>query len=311
MTEQLEPQPADKVLEIGTGSGYQAAVLSGLVDQVYSIEIVEALGRKAAGTLRRLGYNNVHTKVGDGFQGWPEHAPFDKIIVTCSPESIPRPLVDQLAEGGRIVVPLGQRFQQTLCRLTKVDSQLKREPLRATFFVPMTGLAEQKRQIKPDRIYTDLVHGSFEETAEESDEPAGWFYVRQARVVGDPRAPAGEKCVVFSNSTAGRNAHAMQAFGVDGRTVRQLVVSLWVRGSQLQAGQTERQQPKAIVEFYDSNRAPVGHAGLGPWSGSFGWTRQTTRVRVPPTTRLAVLGIGLFGATGQVAVDDVQVTPPQ
>lgn len=100
MTESLDPQPTDKVLEIGTGSGYQAAVLSGLVKEVYSIEIVESLGLQAAKDLERLGYENVHTKVGDGYLGWPEHAPFDKIIVTCSPDQVPTPLVEQLREGG-------------------------------------------------------------------------------------------------------------------------------------------------------------------------------------------------------------------
>jgi protein-L-isoaspartate(D-aspartate) O-methyltransferase len=192
--------------------------------------------------------------------------------------------------------------------MTKVDGQLKREPLRATFFVPMTGVAEQNRQVKPDRAWTELAHGSFEQTAESSDEPAGWFYVRQARVAAEPQAPAGERYVIFSNSTPGRSAHAMQAFGVDGRTVRLLEVSLWVRGNQLRPGPTEGDQPKAIVEFYDANRAPVRHEGLGPWSGSFDWKRQSTRMRVPPTARLAVVGIGLFGATGQLALDDVQLT---
>ncbi len=114
MTEQLDPQPTDKVLEIGTGSGYQASVLSPLVANVYSIEIVEPLGKTAAATIRRLKYDNVTTKIGDGYQGWPEHAPFDKIIVTCSPEKIPAPLIEQLNEGGRMVIPLGERYQQLL-----------------------------------------------------------------------------------------------------------------------------------------------------------------------------------------------------
>ncbi len=111
MTEQLDPQPDDRVLEIGTGSGYQAAVLSGLVRDVYSIEIVAPLGRQTAKTLKRLGYRNVHTKVGDGFQGWPKYAPFDKIIVSCWPERIPVRLVRQLREGGLMIVPVGRRDQ--------------------------------------------------------------------------------------------------------------------------------------------------------------------------------------------------------
>ena len=100
MTESLDPDREDRVLEIGTGSGYQAAVLSPLVDQVYSIEIVEPLGKQAAKVLKKLKYDNVFTKIGDGFKGWPQHAPFDKIILTCSPEEIPIPLKDQLKEGG-------------------------------------------------------------------------------------------------------------------------------------------------------------------------------------------------------------------
>ncbi len=124
MTAALDPQPTDKVLEIGTGSGYQAAVLSPLVEHVYSIEIVEELGQTAKRTLSRLDYKNVSTRIGDGFLGWPNAAPFDKIIVTCSPESVPRPLIEQLREGGQMIIPVGERYQQTLYRMTKKDGEL-------------------------------------------------------------------------------------------------------------------------------------------------------------------------------------------
>ena len=130
MTQVLDTQPTDKVLEIGTGSGYQAAILSPLVQDVYSIEIVEKLGKSAAKVLKKLDYKNVHTKIGDGYKGWPEHAPFDKIIVTCSPEDIPQPLIDQLKEGGTIVVPMGERHQQTLYLMTKKDGEIVRKALR-------------------------------------------------------------------------------------------------------------------------------------------------------------------------------------
>ncbi|MCF0234405.1 MAG: protein-L-isoaspartate(D-aspartate) O-methyltransferase [Thermoguttaceae bacterium] len=107
MTEALDPQPTDRVLEIGTGSGYQAAVLSCLVAEVYTIEIVKPLGRRAAETIKKLGYDNVFVKLGDGYKGWAEAGPFDKIIVTCSPEKIPQPLIDQLREGGKMLIPIG------------------------------------------------------------------------------------------------------------------------------------------------------------------------------------------------------------
>ena len=133
------------MLEIGTGSGYQAAVLSPLVKEVYSIEIVESLGKHAQQTLKRLKYTNVFVKIGDGYLGWPEHAPFDKIIVTCSPEKVPQPLIDQLKEGGRMIIPVGERYQQVFHLLKKQDGKLINEALRPTLFVPMTGKAEESR----------------------------------------------------------------------------------------------------------------------------------------------------------------------
>src|SRR6478735_7506669 len=163
MTQALKPAAADKVLEIGTGSGYQAAVLSPLVKDVYTIEIVEKLGIKAKSTLERLGYKNVHTKVGDGFAGWPEFAPFTKIIATCAPEKVPQPLIDQLADGGILVAPVGERYSQTLYVMTKKQGKLEREALLPTLFVPMTGKAEDTRERKPDPDNPRLVNGSFEE----------------------------------------------------------------------------------------------------------------------------------------------------
>src|SRR6266496_5499088 len=135
MTEQLHPSSGDRVLEIGTGSGYQAAVLAELVAEVYSIEIIEPLAKSAEATLQRLGYKNVHTKVGDGYAGWPEEAPFDAIIVTCAPRKIPAPLIEQLKEGGRMVIPLGDRFNQTVYHVTKQNGKLITKELRPTLFV--------------------------------------------------------------------------------------------------------------------------------------------------------------------------------
>ena len=144
MTEQLRPKPGDRVLEIGSGSGYQAAILAELVTEVYTIEIVEPLAKTAEATLQRLGYKNVHLKVGDGYKGWPEEAPFDAIIVTCAPDKVPQPLVDQLKDGGRMVIPVGERFAQQLYLLEKKNGQLKESVTLPVRFVPMLRDAQQK-----------------------------------------------------------------------------------------------------------------------------------------------------------------------
>ncbi len=144
MTERLEPQPSHRVLEIGTGSGYQAAVLAELVREVYSIEIVEPLATRAQSTLQELGYTNVHVRAGDGYQGWPEAAPFDAIIVTCAPERVPTPLVNQLREGGRMIIPIGPLFDQQLVLLEKRGTNVVRQAVLPVRFVPMTGQAEEE-----------------------------------------------------------------------------------------------------------------------------------------------------------------------
>jgi protein-L-isoaspartate(D-aspartate) O-methyltransferase len=139
MTEKLEPKTTDKVLEIGTGSGYQAAVLAELVREVYTIEIVEPLARRAEADLKRLGYTNVFVRAGDGYKGWPEAAPFDAVIVTCAPEHVPQPLVDQLKEGGRMIIPVGPAGNQELYLLSKRGDKVERRAVLPVRFVPMTG----------------------------------------------------------------------------------------------------------------------------------------------------------------------------
>jgi len=140
MTQSARLQPSDTVLEIGTGSGYQGAVLAEIVRQVYSIEIIESLADEARARLRRLGYNNIEVKHGDGFLGWREHAPFDAILVTAAAPKIPQPLVDQLREGGRMVIPLGTgHFSQDLMVLTKTGDGLIKKFVTGVIFVPMTG----------------------------------------------------------------------------------------------------------------------------------------------------------------------------
>jgi protein-L-isoaspartate(D-aspartate) O-methyltransferase len=144
MTEQLEPKPTDRVLEIGTGSGYQAAVLAELVAQVYTIEIVEDLAQRAAADLKRLGYTNLHVRAGDGYKGWAEAAPFDAVVVTCAPERIPQPLIDQLRDGGRMIIPVGRMWNQELVLLRKRGGKLEQHAVLPVSFVPMTGEAQGK-----------------------------------------------------------------------------------------------------------------------------------------------------------------------
>jgi protein-L-isoaspartate(D-aspartate) O-methyltransferase len=138
MTEQLDPKPTDRVLEIGTGSGYQAAVLSQMVAEVYTIEIIESLAKRAEAALKRLGYNNVKVLAGDGYQGWPDHAPFDGIIVTCAPDHIPQPLVEQLRNGGRMIIPVGPPDNQQLYVLQKQGTKVEQKAVLPVRFVPMT-----------------------------------------------------------------------------------------------------------------------------------------------------------------------------
>ncbi len=138
MSELLELKPGQRVLEIGTGSGYQAAVLAEMGVQVYTIEIVEPLGKKAAQTLKSSGYDDIRTLIGDGYKGWPRHAPFDGIIVTCAPTSIPEPLKEQLAENGRMVIPVGPVYGiQQLYLLRKKDGRISQEKILDVRFVPM------------------------------------------------------------------------------------------------------------------------------------------------------------------------------
>jgi protein-L-isoaspartate(D-aspartate) O-methyltransferase len=305
MTEKLDPQPNEKALEIGTGSGYQAAVLSPLVKDVYTIEIKEPLGKRAAETLKRLGYKNVHTRIGDGYKGWPEAAPFDRIIVTCSPENVPQALVDQLREGGRLIVPVGERFQQTLYRFDKINGKLKAQPLEATMFVPMTGQAENERKVLPDGTKPVLLGGDFEKIAPATGFPEPWYYLRHGRVVEDPTAPSGKHVLTFENDVPGRSARILQAFAIDGRVISQLDVTLKVRAKKVHPGNEPEQIPRYIVWFFNEERSPIGEDAIGGWTGTFGWREQHGTIRVPPQARMAICWLGMLGATGEISYDDV------
>lgn len=146
MTEALRLRPADKVLEIGTGSGYQAAVLAEIAREVYTIEIRKGLAEKAEKRLKAMGYKNVNVRYGDGYFGWEEHAPFDAIIITASANHIPPPLIKQLKEGGRLIIPLGSTmYYQTLTLATKKKGEIDLEQMTTVAFVPMTGEVQKTK----------------------------------------------------------------------------------------------------------------------------------------------------------------------
>ena len=145
MTQLVEPKPESKALDVGTGSGYQAAVLAKLVDEVYSIEILQPLADEATGRLCSLGYDNVQVRCGDGYRGWSEESPFDVIIVAAAPDHVPQPLVAQLAPGGRMVIPVGTWYQQLLLIEKDQDGTIQNRTLDPVAFVPMTGEAQKEQ----------------------------------------------------------------------------------------------------------------------------------------------------------------------
>ncbi len=307
MTEAIDPQPEDSVLEIGTGSGYQAAVLSSLVKSVYSIEIVEQLGKQAAERLKRLDYDNVLTKVGDGYLGWPEHAPFDKIIVTCSPENVPQPLIDQLKDGGKMIIPLGERYRQVFHLFEKQDGKLKATKLINTLFVPMTGESEEKRQIRPDPLNPKIANGGFEIDANGDGYPDHWHYQRLITIAEDG-GPDGSPCALFESTEPERPAQALQGMAIDGNKIGGLQFTLNYKLSDIRNGAEGFEKPAFVVHFYDDQRKVIAEPSIGPWTDTKGWEKASKLIAVPQKAREMILRVGLNGATGKLWVDNVALT---
>jgi protein-L-isoaspartate(D-aspartate) O-methyltransferase len=275
---------------------------------VYTIEIVPELGQQAERTLSRLRYRNVFVKVGDGYQGWSEHAPFDKIIVTCSPERVPQPLIDQLVEGGLLVVPVGERYQQTLYLMRKTDGKLVAEALQPTLFVPMTGRAEENRQVKPDPDQPRLINGDFEAPVESEPFVPGWYYQRLT-TLETGEAPQGNQYVRFANDHLGRPAHLMQGLPLNGRTISDIQITAWVKLNNVRDAGLITECASIAISFYDENRRDLGVQSVGRLQGTRNWYRLEHVFRVPPETREALVRIGLFGAAGAVSFDHVQLIP--
>lgn len=308
MTQTIDPQPTDRVLEIGTGSGYQAAVLSNIVKEVYSIEIVPELGKTAAERLSRLKYANVKTKVGDGYLGWEEYAPFDKIIVTCSPENVPQPLIDQLKEGGRLLVPLGERYQQVFHQFEKKDGKLEEKTLISTLFVPMTGQSEDQRRVKPDPLNPKILNLGFEDDDDSDGYPDHWHYQRLTKLV-EQDAPKGKRCLLLESTDHQRIAQALQATAIDGTKIGSLQVRIQFKLEDVVRGHEPFEAAAVVIHFYDENRKAFENAFIGPWDGTRDWDVVSKNIIVPQRAREMIVRIGLNGATGKLWVDDLSITP--
>lgn len=304
MTEILQTQPTDRVLEIGTGSGYQAAILSPLVQSVYTIEIVAELQDRTTALLKRLGYQNIFTKTGDGYLGWPEHAPFDKIIVTCSPDKIPVPLVDQLKEGGLMVIPVGERYQQMLRRFRKQDGKMIADFARPTQFVPMTGVAESKRADRPDGKNPKILNGDFEEKADDRYVPH-WYYEFGVNLASDPQAPVGKRVAHFKSGKPSEPSMLLQGMPLDGRAVSKVRLSGHTTTSNVKLSDKFEEQPFIVLQFFDENRKHIGYFWLGPFVGDLPWKHYTREIPVPLENREAIVMIGMFGAVGEAKFDGI------
>ena len=330
MTQTLDVRPGMKVLEIGTGSGYQAAVLDALGAEVYSIEIQPSLAKSAGARLEKLGYG-VRAREGDGYLGWPEAAPFDRIVATCSPESVPRPLVQQLAEGGKMLIPLGERYQQTFHLFTKKDGELTAEELVPTFFVPMTGRSEDVRRVQPDGTNPVVANASFEKDDDGDGKADGWHYQRQTLLMPDAAnadvgdgtgsdpayarapvgpAPDGERFLRIVAADPDRLAQVLQGLPVDGKRVAAVGLALRVRGAGLRPPPTGGPAAGAAIYFFDRDRRNLGGALIGPWNGTFDWIERGRRVPVPPDAAEMMIRVAVKGS-GTLDVDalDLLVHP--
>lgn len=308
MTEVLDPGPEDRVLEIGTGSGYQAAVLGAICRDVYTIEIVPQLAKQATRRLQDLGYENVHVREGDGYKGWEEHAPFDRIIVTCSPESIPQPLIDQLKEGGRMIIPMGERYQQSFHLLKKENGELQDEKLISTLFVPMTGESEEQRRVQPDPDHPQIVNGGFERDENGDGRVDGWHYQRNARLEAEG-AMEGQQYLRFENADPDSLSQALQGTAVNGRRLAGLRLQFWMRCTAVVPGAGPSGQAAVVVHFYDGVRREIGAVVIGRWRGTLDWQDVRTVVQVPAEAKEMIFRIGLNGAVGQLDLDDLKIVP--
>ena len=229
--------------------------------------------------------------------------------MTCSPEDVPQPLIDQLKDDGLLIVPMGQRHQQTLFLMVKKDGKLVTEALRPTLFVPMTGAAEDARKVKPDPAKPEILNFDFEEGLDENGFVKGWYYQRRLKLEEGDEAPSGKSFVKFSNNIPGQHAHVMQGLSIDGREVSTVDFEAWVETINVKAGIYAEDLPSAILSFYDKDRRLLKDTVLDPLSKNAQWQKlELKSIRVPVAAKEAIVRIGLFGATGSAKFDGVKLS---
>src|SRR5690606_35711760 len=210
--------------------------------------------------------------------------------------------------GGKLLIPLGERYQQVFYLFEKQDGKLQSKELIPTLFVPMTGLSEDRRQVRPDPARPQILNGSFEDDDNSDGRPDGWHYLRQA-TLREGEAAAGARFLQIENDEPGRLAQTLQGFAVDGRKVAMLDVSAEMRATDLRVGPNRNERPGVVLLLFDEVRKTIATVQIEPDRESDGWSRRSRRVPLPPQTREAILAVTLGGGTGTLDVDDVTITP--
>jgi len=307
LIELLDPRPNDRILELGTGSGYQAAILSQLATDVYSVESIEELGKASASLLKELKCKNVHTRIGDTLEGWPEAAPFDRILFTSCSGTVPAALIDQLRERGKVVVDAVCGNEELFHLFEKQHGRLVALKVWSPFSIANADNLKQHRDEKQSPNKSEIENGDFE--LSEDGKATGWYFQRQAALAEDREAP-NNHVLTFENKEPGRHAQAIQEVAIDGRAVVSLRLSVRAKGLEIH-NSSSADKPSMVIRFYDAHQRPITvepSAILGPWRGTFGWETYTCVSSVPKTTRKALVVISMGGATGRLTVDDAQLS---
>jgi len=270
-------------------------------------QMTEALQTKATDKVLEIG--TVHCRIGDGFKGWPEEAPFDKIIVTCSPADVPKPLVDQLKEGGLMVIPVGERYQQMLYLMRKKEGKLEKEALTPTLFVPMTGDAEKNRKVQPDPTRPVLLNASFEEPTIRDFHIPGWYYQFGCQRAEDIEAPLGKFVAEFRGTDSQWPNMLLQGIPIDGRAVKKLKLGAWIKLEDVKVGRDREKSPSVAIQWFDANRNRIGYNYVGGFKGTRKWKLEEKVFQVPPETREAIVSIGMFGSEGTAWFDGIVFEP--